>query len=528
MVRLLLAVCAALLCLPATAGAAKLSNRDGILAYTGTAATDRVVVWSDGGTVRLQTPRPLHGRGCTTIRTGTAVCRRVERVRISVRGGADNVEARRLRVPAVISGGPGHDTLQAYRGATELRGGPGDDSLDGGPRTVFSGGSGIDSADVSDDARTALAVKVGSRRIARDVEDVRVEAWLPSGAGGGRVTLTGSDGPNHLATGNDDDRLTGGPGTDVLHSGAGNDTIDARDGAPDRIDCGAGADTVLADAIDQLADSCERGAVAPIAPTPGSLINRDGTLTYTVGTAGPDDLVSTTVGPARTPGYDVWVALGRGPIAVDGCVTTPSGYECAGVQAVVVIGGPGRDLIQSSVPATLLGGAGDDGLTSFVGGVVDGGPGEDVLRAAKHTAVRGGTGIDVAALERVRVTPLSLTFDGVADDGLAGEAIDVLPDVEDVETGPPYDPDFPNEPAGPVTLIGSDAPNHLRGASADDVIVGGRGRDELDGAGGDDRLDARDGEADRVLCGNGDDVALVDPVDLVSAGCERVSRARAG
>lgn len=521
MVWKLLAVCAALLCLPATADAAKLVSRGGTLTYTGTAARDRITLRSSGATVRISAERPLHGRGCTTIRTGTAVCRRVRRVVVDTRGGGDSVETRSLRVRAVVSGGPGSDTLRAYRGATELRGDAGDDTLEGSPSTVFRGGSGLDSVDLSDDTRAALAVTVGSRRVARDVEDVRVEAWLPSGSAGGAVTLVGSPGPNHLSTGNDDDTLTGGPGADVLSSGAGDDTVDARDGQPDRVDCGEGTDTVLADDIDQVADSCERPGTAPPAATPGSIVNRDGTVTFTAPSTVPPDYAVIGVGPATAPGYDVRVSSTHGPVSVEGCVATGAAYDCAGVRAVIVIGGPGREAMQSSVPATLLGGPGNDTLISYRGGVVDGGPGEDALFATQDTTVRGGTGIDAVTLERIAVTPLSVTLDGVADDGLAGEAIDVLPDVEDVWTGPPYDANEPNAPAGPVTLIGSDAPNHLHGSDADDVLVGGKGRDELDGGDGDDRLDARDGEPDRVLCGYGDDVALVDPVDLVSTSCER-------
>jgi hypothetical protein len=42
-----------------------------------------------------------------------------------------------------------------------------------------------------------------------------------------------------------------------VHAGAGNDTIDARDGQRDVIDCGSGRDSVTADANDRLV-SCER------------------------------------------------------------------------------------------------------------------------------------------------------------------------------------------------------------------------------------------------------------------------------
>jgi hypothetical protein len=43
----------------------------------------------------------------------------------------------------------------------------------------------------------------------------------------------------------------------VVEAGAGNDTIDARDGKRDVIRCGAGRDTIQADARDRLS-GCER------------------------------------------------------------------------------------------------------------------------------------------------------------------------------------------------------------------------------------------------------------------------------
>jgi hypothetical protein len=48
------------------------------------------------------------------------------------------------------------------------------------------------------------------------------------------------------------DRIAGGRGRDVLRGNGGDDVIDARDGAADRVNCGAGTDTVLADAADRV------------------------------------------------------------------------------------------------------------------------------------------------------------------------------------------------------------------------------------------------------------------------------------
>lgn len=59
----------------------------------------------------------------------------------------------------------------------------------------------------------------------------------------------------------------------------------------------------------------------------------------------------------------------------------------------------------------------------------------------------------------------------------------------------------------------------VNGGDGADTITGGPAADTLNGDAGNDVIDARDGVADVVDCGAGDDRALVDPVDAVS-NCE--------
>ncbi len=59
------------------------------------------------------------------------------------------------------------------------------------------------------------------------------------------------------------------------------------------------------------------------------------------------------------------------------------------------------------------------------------------------------------------------------------------------------------------------------GRSGNDVVIGGPGEDILSGGDGADRILARDGGRDRIDCGPGQDVALVDGVDITSR-CEHV------
>lgn len=225
----------------------------------------------------------------------------------------------------------------------------------------------------------------------------------------------------------------------------------------------------------------------------------------------------------------------RDPITATGCTTEQSSsatfFSCNGVSEVVVVGGAGDDSVQAGglqVPLLADGGSGRDFL---VGGnaadTLTGGAGDDTLYAQLGDTAGGGAGVDHAVYQEprnVKLTgPVTLTLDGVADDGHAGSRANFLPDVEDLDVGDamPH-PSDPFEQYGPITLVGSDAANHLIGANGPDTITGGGGIDVLEGRDGDDTLLARDGLPDRVRCGAGTDTALVDPFDVVSGTCEHV------
>jgi Ca2+-binding RTX toxin-like protein len=62
----------------------------------------------------------------------------------------------------------------------------------------------------------------------------------------------------------------------------------------------------------------------------------------------------------------------------------------------------------------------------------------------------------------------------------------------------------------------------LLGRAGSDVLRGGPGFDILSGGTGNDTIHARDGVQDRIKCGPGHDVALVDKRDRVAADCETV------
>jgi Ca2+-binding RTX toxin-like protein len=208
-----------------------------------------------------------------------------------------------------------------------------------------------------------------------------------------------------------------------------------------------------------------------------------------------------------------------------------------------ISGGPGNDqLYGAEGPDELLGGEGTDLLDGGGGDRVshsdpgyagaglglyvdelDGGPGADVLR--------GGDGDFDSVIYTSRRAPVSVTLDGLANDGEAGEGDLVGPGVENAYGG-----------AGGDVLVGDGRPNALVGGDGDDLIDGGGGYgDSAIGGNGDDTILLSDGgeEAEHGIPGgvpgfafddlvrcdsyvqgapNGDDTAFVDPTDVGQAG----------
>jgi Ca2+-binding RTX toxin-like protein len=225
---------------------------------------------------------PVGGAGCvdefaSVCRTGTAA---PTAVGVDVAGGNDRVVL--STAPALpslrvtVSGGPGDDEINAYQTVVTVDAGEGNDHLapeyvsfasgppQPSPDDVWSGGAGEDTVDYT---AAVFPIDVSLDDIANDGragdgDNVRsdIENVTASPAGG---TILGSAAPNVLTGRGGDDRLVGGAGRDTLDAQGGNDTLDALDGSGgDRVDCGEGADTALADGADVLA-GCEAVVWAP-------------------------------------------------------------------------------------------------------------------------------------------------------------------------------------------------------------------------------------------------------------------------
>jgi hypothetical protein len=266
-----------------------------------------------------------------------------------------------------------------------------------------------------------------------------------------------------------------------------------------------------------------------------TLVDRGGRLIYTAQGAAPVS-VSFSYGQFGTVTVIPQPSNGD-PVTATGCTTSTDtfiSFSCPGVTAITATGGSGDDTFYTGdlvVPFTADGGAGDDQLEGgSAADTLSGGAGDDYLYGETGDTVAGGPGTDHAFYTPPadRLGPVNITLDGVADDGVEGDRVNFAADIEEIESDARYEySDTPLATYGPVTIVGTASANRLTGSSGPDTITGGGGIDVLEGMAGDDTLLARDGLADRVHCGPGNDTAVVDPIDQVSDTCE-VVRVAAG
>jgi Ca2+-binding RTX toxin-like protein len=216
-----------------------------------------------------------------------------------------------------LNGSPAGDLMSGQGGDDAIRGHEGDDCI--------AGGAGYD----------ALWGGPGSDRVSGGTGDDRLVGDA------GPDQLIGGSGADTLEGGDGRDTLNGGPGRDridavgygypdgwhasgrnTVKGAGGNDTIDTANGRPDRVECGAGADTVRADRSDRLSGCEHRERV--VSPLPSASPRSGGrTRPFTISFRSLDNLrspaefVSIMVqGPAgsacgRAVGNSVGVSYGR-------------------------------------------------------------------------------------------------------------------------------------------------------------------------------------------------------------------------
>ncbi|GAB3435622.1 hypothetical protein GCM10027569_88040 [Flindersiella endophytica] len=191
----------------------------------------------------------------------------------------------------------------------------------------------------------------------------------------------------------------------------------------------------------------------------------------------------------------------------------------AGDDSVVTGDAPGTNLVTGDAGSDtltggsngdrLLGGAGDDRL--FGNGsndTLDGGPGADRMNGGDGTDffVSSDTvndGADVidggflggGVIYSSRTVPISITLDGIANDGAAGEN-DTLINI--------------------TQFVGGQNNDTMAGDNGSALFFGGPGNDTLDGAGGTDSLDG--GPGNDTLLGGPGPVGTVPDNDLIFGG----------
>jgi Ca2+-binding RTX toxin-like protein len=184
-----------------------------------------------------------------------------------------------------------------------------------------------------------------------------------------------------------------------------------------------------------------------------------------------------------------------------------------------LIGGPGNDNLYGgwAGPDEANGTASADTLGTG-NDTFDGGGGADVFH--------GGDGTDTVTYAS-RSTPVTVTLDGLPDDGAPGEHDNVLSDIEIVVGGSAADhlaggsgANSLNGGGGSDTIDGLGGDDVLSGGAGADRITGGTGDDAISGGGGNDTILARDSSPDTIKCGSGVDTVIADPADSVAADCE--------
>jgi Ca2+-binding RTX toxin-like protein len=308
--------------------------------------------------------------------------------------------------------------------------------------------------------------------------------------------------------------VTGGTGSDRLSTGAGNDTLNGGS-EDDWIDGGAGSDTLIGGTGNNVAVYASHSA--PVTVTLDGVQND--------GAAGENDSVATDFQHVEGgSGNDTLIGNGNPNFLAGGLgndtITGNGGGDyisyldrtdpitidfSSGTFGDVALGE--HDTVTDSIE-NAAGGAGNDHLTGDgAANVLWGGWGGNDWYQGRGGADTfwGSQGVDtVDYSDRSSASPVTVTIDGVANDGVAGEGDNVSLYIDNVTGG-----------SGADTITGSAGAN---------TLDGGPGSDQLTGGLGDDTFLARDGAVDSLSCGDGSDGGSADPSDTVASDCEAVDQ----
>jgi Ca2+-binding RTX toxin-like protein len=243
---------------------------------------------------------------------------------------------------------------------------------------------------------------------------------------------------------------------------------------------------------------CGGGMAAQAAPAAASTVALDGpTLTYDAAPGEANRLTISASG-SNLSVTDSGATVTAGP----GCSSissTKASCPAAGVSAMALSTGDMNDtanVSSLSIPTTFSDGPGNDTMTG--GGAVD-----TFIAGTGSDTYHGGGGQDIVDYS-ARTAPVTVTLDGVAGDGEAGENDNVGTDVDVVIGGSAGDNITGH--GGSNDLYGGPGNDTLHGGNGNDRLFGGDGNDTLNGDGGNDTLDGGAG-GDAINGGSGTDVA---------------------
>ncbi|HEX8911357.1 MAG TPA: right-handed parallel beta-helix repeat-containing protein [Humisphaera sp.] len=253
------------------------------------------------------------------------------------------------------------------------------------------------------------------------------------------------------------------------------------------------------------------------------------TATVTVNGTTGNDVVRLTAAVPTGDFYDHPVLRVQVNNTYRGFWLNPDTYDAPAIKAVVNANAGNDTVDASAIPfeaaVTLNGGDGNDTLVGGGGSdTLKGGAGTDVLRGnAGDDRLDGGTGADDlwggSGIDTVdyaaRTAAVTVSLNGVADDGELYEKDNARGDVENVLGGSGNDTLTGSAAAN--VLLGNGGNDTLRGGMGDDTLDGGTGADKLYGEGGNDTLKARDGAADALDGGSGNDWADADLIDALAS-----------
>ena len=297
--------------------------------------------------------------------------------------------------------------------------------------------------------------------------------------------LDGEDGPDDITSG----QAEGGPGNDTLRSFPGDDLASFVYSSPGPVTVTLGDGT-----------GGNWGGASNDGETPAGVDTFVGRPFLVVGSIFADVLTASSL-YSRLNGRSGADTLNGGP----------NTDELTGAGGVDTLhGAGGDDILQGGTQGDFLYGEGDDDVLDggYDADTEAGGEGDDTFREVSRVAgesnlptgaddLSGGPGIDGVAYGSdflSRSSPVTVDLDDAADDGAALEGDNVHSDIENIAGG-----------LGGDTLTGDGDANVFTG---------------LDG---DDRFEARDGVADTLDCGDGNDTGQGDKVDTINANCEGIA-----